>query len=119
MSKILIVDDALDVREFSKSFFKKCGIDVLTAADGEAALRVIEQEMPGLVLLDIRMEGMSGIDVLRELRRRDISIKVMLVSATKDEMVIKEAECLGCLGCIQKPLVLEELKRLVFLYISE
>ncbi|MBF0594403.1 MAG: response regulator [Candidatus Omnitrophica bacterium] len=118
MPKILVVDDELDVREFSRSFFKKRGIEVLTAADGSEALDLIAQGVPDLVLLDVRMDGMSGVDVLRELRRRDIRVKVVMVSGTEDDEIIRESASLGSLGFIHKPLVLEELQRVVFSHIT-
>ncbi|MCA9409125.1 MAG: response regulator, partial [Candidatus Omnitrophica bacterium] len=68
MSKLLIVDDEEDVREFAKSFFKKRGVEVLTASGGKDALVIIAQESPDLVLLDVRMEQMTGVEVLKELR---------------------------------------------------
>ncbi len=118
MPKILVVDDELDVREFSRSFFRKRGVDALTAADGKEAIRLIEQDVFDLVLLDVRMEGMSGIEVLRELRRRNITVKVVMVSGTEDKGASQEAESLGSIGFIHKPLVLEELKSVVLSYIA-
>lgn len=117
MPKILVVDDELDIREFSRSFFQKRGIDVLSAADGQEALRLIEQDVFDLVLLDVRMEGMSGIDVLRELRRRNIAVNVVMVSGADDVASVKEAVSLGCKSFIRKPLVLEEFKRVVLSHI--
>ena len=119
MPKILIVDDELDVREFSRNFFRKRGLDVRVASDGKEALLLIEQDLPDLILLDVRMEGMSGIEVLRELRRRNVTVKVVMVSGTEDEEIVKEASGLGCLGFIHKPLVLEELKRVVLSHIAQ
>ena len=113
MSKILVVDDELDVREFSRSFFSKRGINVAIAADGAQALLEIEKNVPDLMLLDVRMEGMNGIDLIRELRRRNIFIKVVMVSSTEDGDIVKEAEGLGVVGFIHKPLILDELKRVV------
>ncbi|MBF0386347.1 MAG: response regulator [Candidatus Omnitrophica bacterium] len=119
MPKLLVVDDELDVREFSRSFFQKRGVEVLMAQDGKEALRLIEQDVFDLVLLDVRMNGMSGLDVLRELRRRNITVKVVLVSGTEDEGAVQEATSLGSVGFIHKPLVLEELKSVVFSHFSQ
>ena len=112
MPKILVVDDELDVREFSRSFFMKRGIDVMIAGDAKEALLLIEQDVFDLVLLDVRMEGMSGLDVLRELRRRNISVKVVMVSGTEEAGAVQEAQSLGCIGFIHKPLILDELKKI-------
>ena len=111
MSKLLIVDDEPDVREFAKSFFKKRNVTVFTAGGGHQALEIIAQEQ--LVLLDVRMEEISGIELLRELRVRNINIKVIMVTGVEDEETVIEASQLGVVGYIHKPLVLDELEKIV------
>ena len=113
MSKLLVVDDETDIREFAKSFFKKRGIDVFTASGGREALEIILNQSPDLVLLDMRMEEMSGVDVLKDLRKRNQGTRVIMVSGVEDEETISEAKSLGVLGYVHKPLVLEELERIV------
>ena len=61
MSKLLIVDDEQDVREFAKNFFVKRNIDVRIAPGGAEALKLIDEDKPDLVLLDVRMGDMTGI----------------------------------------------------------
>ena len=61
MPKLLIVDDEIDIREFAKSFFKKRGVDVFTASGGTEAGEIVEAENPDLILLDVRMEEMTGV----------------------------------------------------------
>jgi len=113
MSKLLVVDDESDVREFAKSFFKKRGIEVLTASGGREALDLIAKNKPQLVLLDVRMEEMTGIEVLRELRKTDKQTKVIMVTGVEEEGVIKEANALGVISYVHKPLILEELEKIV------
>lgn len=113
MSKLLIVDDEVDIREFAKSFFKKRDINVFTASGGQEALEIIAVQRPDLVLLDVRMEQMTGVDVLKQLRQFDQTTKVIMVSGVEDEDVINEAKSLGVVGYIHKPLVLEELEKIV------
>ncbi|MCK5179477.1 MAG: response regulator, partial [Candidatus Omnitrophica bacterium] len=107
MSKLLIVDDEIDVRGFAKRFFVKRRIDVFTASGGREALKIIDQDSPDLVLLDIQMEEFSGIEVLRKLREEQNNIKVIMVTGTEDPAIIDEADSLGVKGYIHKPLVLE------------
>jgi two-component system response regulator (stage 0 sporulation protein F) len=113
MSKLLIVDDESDIREFARNFFKKRQIDVSIASGGRQALDIIAKESPQLVLLDVRMEEITGIEVLRELRKTHPTIKVIMVSGVEDEETIKEANSLGVIGYIHKPFILEELEKIV------
>ncbi len=113
MIKLLIVDDEEDIREFARNFFRKRKIEVLTAGNGSEALEIIAQEKPILVLLDVRMEGLTGIDVLRKLRESGNQIKIIVISGIKEEALVQEAERLGVTGYINKPLVLEELEKIV------
>ncbi|HOW36589.1 MAG TPA: response regulator [Candidatus Omnitrophota bacterium] len=113
MSKLLIVDDEVDIREFAKNFFRKRNIDVLTASGGKEAIGIIEKEKPDLVLLDVRMEEMTGLEVLRDLRAKSNSVKVIMVTGVENGESIKEANDLGVLGYVHKPLVLEELEKVV------
>src|ERR1700679_2983026 len=92
MAKLLIVDDETDIREFARNFFRKRKIEVFVASGGRQALDLITSENPNLVLLDVRMEEMTGIEVLRELRRSNPSIKVIMVSGVEDEETIKETK---------------------------
>ncbi len=113
MAKLLIVDDESDIREFARNFFKKRKIEVFVASGGRQALDLIAQEKPDLVMLDVRMEEMTGIEVLRELRKINQTIKVIMVSGVEDEETIKEAKALGVIGYIHKPFILEELEKIV------
>ncbi len=66
--KILIVDDELDILEFLSYNLKKEGYQVFTAASGDEGIRIAKKELPHLVLLDVMMPGLDGIEVCRELR---------------------------------------------------
>ena len=113
MSKLLIVDDEIDIREFAKNFFQKRGIAVFTASGGQEALEIIEQETPDLVLLDVCMEDMTGVEVLRELRTKHNSVKVIMVTGVEEQAVLEETKALGVVQYIHKPLILEELEKVV------
>ena len=113
MAKLLIVDDESDIREFARNFFKKRKIDVFVASGGRQALDIISKESPDLILLDVRMEEMTGIEVLRELRMSNLSVKVIMVTGVEEEETIKEAKALGVIGYIHKPFILEELEKIV------
>jgi two-component system, response regulator, stage 0 sporulation protein F len=118
MPRLLIVDDESDIREFARNFFKKRQIEVSIASGGRQALELIAQEKPNLVLLDVRMEEITGIEVLRELRKTNPSVKVIMVSGVEDAETIKEANSLGVIGYIHKPFILEELEKIVLAHLN-
>ena len=113
MAKLLIVDDESDIREFARNLFKKRKIDVLVSSGGRQALEVIARENPDLVLLDVRMEEMTGIATLRELRKTNSTLQVIMVSGVEDEDIVNEAKALGIAGYIHKPFILEDLEKIV------
>ena len=113
MKKIIIVDDEPDVTQFAKRFFERRKIQVITASGGLEALKLIEQEKPDLALLDINMEEMTGLELLKKLRERKNDMKVIMVTGLENEQTINEANSWGIRGYIHKPLVLEELEKIV------
>ncbi len=113
MPKLLIVDDEIDVQEFAKRFFEKRDIEVVTTGNGVEALSLVESEKPDIVLLDVHMEQISGVDVLRQMRDKGNQTKVIMVTGVEDEDTINEAKSLGVVNYIHKPLVLDELEKVV------
>jgi DNA-binding response OmpR family regulator len=115
MASLLIVDDETDVREFAANFFRKRKIDVVTASSGEEALSILERHRPDLVLLDIKMEGIDGIETLKRIKEIDKNIKVIMVTGKKPEEGNSCSVCneIGALDYISKPLELDELERIV------
>lgn len=113
MPKLLIVDDEQDIRDFACSFFSRRKIDCLTAGEGQQAIDLVRNEKPALVLLDIRMGMMSGIHVLEKIREFDKAVKVIMVSGVEEKEIMDKASALGALAYIHKPLILEELEKIV------
>lgn len=115
MAKLLIVDDETDVREFAANFFRKRKINVFTASSGEEALGVIEKEEPHLVLLDIKMGGIDGIETLRRIKEKNLDTKVIMVTGKKpeEEGVFDKCRQLGAVDYVHKPLELDELENIV------
>ena len=115
MAKLLIVDDEVDVREFAANFFRKRKIEVVTAASGEEALGIFEEQQPRLVLMDIKMAGMDGIEALRRIKEKDKDARVIMVTGRKpeDEGALEACRKLGALDYVHKPLELDELEKIV------
>jgi len=100
---ILVVDDEKNQREILETILSGEGYDVTTASSGEAALKFVETRRFDLVLTDLQMTGMSGLDLLRELTNFDKSIIVILLTAhgTVDSAV--DALRLGAFEYLKKP----------------
>ena len=111
MPRLLIVDDELDVREYLRNFFKRRKIDVDTAESGEEAVAKVKEQQPDLVLLDVRMGGMDGVETLRRIRQDGSAVKVIMVTGVEDQGVLKPLKDLDIAGLIHKPLILEELEK--------
>jgi DNA-binding response OmpR family regulator len=113
MSKLLIVDDEIDVREFAKNFFKRRKIDVETSESGEDALARLDSIKPDLIILDVHMEGIDGIEVLKRMRAAGDKTDVIMVTGINEKETMDRANELGVIGYIHKPLILEELEKVV------
>ncbi len=109
MVKLLIADDEQKICRLVGDFFAKRGYEILMAHDGPSALATIRAERPHLVFLDLRMPGMNGLDILREARAIDATIKIIVVTAVEDEETIQQARALGATDYVIKPFSLEYL----------
>jgi len=99
---ILIVEDELSVRE-SLRMILKSKFEVHTAADGTEALQCLQKDKIDLVTLDLKMPGLSGMDVLREIKKRNADIEVVVVSAYGNPQNLREADRYGAGDFITKP----------------
>lgn len=111
MIKMLVVDDEPEICEFLQSFFEERDFKVLTALSGEEALRVIEKERPEIILLDIKMPGIDGIEVLKRVKEKHAGIRVIMVTALETSEKIEKALKSGADNYITKPLSLEYLEK--------
>ena len=118
MVKLLVADDEQKICRLLESFFVERGFNVLLAHDGKGALSCIRDERPHLVFLDLHMPGLNGLDVLREARAVDETIKIIVITAIEDEETIREAKSLGAADYIIKPFSLEYLKDEVLTKVS-
>jgi len=102
-ARVLIVDDEDAVRSSLKMIFEYEGYEVLQAANGPVGLRLAEQESPDLVFLDIKMPQMDGLEVLKQLKERDGSPPVVILSGHGTVKTAVEAVKLGAFDFIEKP----------------
>lgn len=118
-AKILIVDDSALSRRTLRRILESAGYEVLEAADGMTALEVYFLEKPRLVLLDLVMKGMYGLDVLVKLREMDPEALVVVATADIQSSTRTMAEQSGALGCIHKPFVSDEVTAAVEAALAE
>ncbi len=109
--KILIVDDDPDQRELLKGFLDHQGYETLTAADGETALSRLKRETVQLVLLDHRMPGLAGDEVLARIREMNPTQRVIMITAFGDVDTAVCAMKLGAFEFLEKPVDLGRLLR--------
>lgn len=86
MKKILLVDDEESIQLVYREEFEDEGYSVISAVNGETALELFKNERPDIVILDIQMPGMNGIEVLRKMKILDSSVPVILSSAYQEFM---------------------------------
>lgn len=102
--RVLVVDDDKLMREVLKAILRDEGYTVAgEAGNGEAALALCDKSRPDVVCLDVNMPGMSGLDVLKALRKRCPDTKVVMITGDASMGTVREAVGLGALGYIIKP----------------
>ena len=102
--RVLLVDDDPDTRELFSFVLKRAGADVIVASDGESALEAASRTHPDLVITDIAMPEMNGLDMILELTRYFLDAKVIAISGEGGEKnVLDVAKLLGARRTMRKP----------------
>jgi two-component system response regulator (stage 0 sporulation protein F) len=108
--KVLIVDDQNGIRILLMEVFNSEGYDTFQAANGKIALEFVRNESPDLVLLDMKIPGMDGLEILKYIKEIDVDIKVIMMTAYGELDMIKEATDLGALMHFTKPFDIDEMR---------
>jgi nitrogen regulation protein NR(I) len=111
--QILVVDDSQPIITLMKEFLQEEGYRVITATSAKDALLLIEKEKPDLVLMDIRLPDMDGLDALIEVKKRDPKLSVIMMTAYGTTQTAIEAMKRGAYDYVAKPFNNEELKVLI------
>lgn len=119
MEKILIVDDEIEICKALEEFLTIKGYEVFTAGNGQEALSVVQAEKPHIVLLDIIMPGMSGIETLQEIKKISPATGVVMITAVTDEALGNHALHLGADDFITKPVDLDYLETVLMMKIVD
>src|SRR5580698_3454894 len=107
--RLLIVDDDTSLSQHLKSFFERQKYKVEIAEDGLKALSKIQEFRPHLMFLDIGLPGMSGIDVLKEVKQKDPSVRVIMITGQTEDEFMRQARVLGADDYVTKPFTLQYL----------
>ncbi len=111
--RLLIVDDEKNIRMTLRQCFSSEAYDLSEAVNGEEALNALEKENFDLVLLDIRMPGLTGLEVLNKMREKSIKTDVIIMTAYGSVEKAVEAMKLGAIDFIGKPFTPEEIREIV------
>jgi two-component system response regulator PilR (NtrC family) len=111
--RILVVDDELSMREFLSILLEREGYEVAVAASAQEALRIMESALFDLVLSDVNMPGLSGIDLLARIKENSPETAVLMLTAFSAADQAVEAMKLGAYDYICKPFKNEEIKQLI------
>ena len=107
--KILVVDDDESLRRITQLQLEEAGYDVLAASSGDAALNLIEEEAPALVITDLKMPGISGLEVLKKVRECHPQTTVLMITAFGTVQTAVAAMKAGAYDYLTKPIDYEEL----------
>jgi nitrogen regulation protein NR(I) len=113
MDKLLLIDDEADVQYSFRRTFDSPEIEITTASSGEEGLKLIPKVKPDLVMMDVRMTGMTGLETLRRLRQTDAKLPVIIMTAYGTTQTAIEAMKLGAYDYVLKPFDVPKLKALV------
>lgn len=111
--KLLIVDDEKEVLEGIQFFFESHGVEVLTAQGGHEAMALLRACKPGLMMLDIKMQGMSGTEILQKTKELYPDVTVVMISGLSDDGIEEQCHALGAAKFLHKPVRIQELEEVV------
>ena len=113
METVLIIDDEKDILESLSSILRDEGFRVLTAIDGHEGLAIFEKEKPQVVLLDVWMPEMDGLEVLKEIREKDRDAKTIVMSGHGTISTAVEAVKMGAYDFLEKPLSIDKVLEVI------
>ena len=109
MAKVLVVDDSGLARRTTRKILESAGYEVIEAEDGLRGLEQFYVERPAIVVLDVTMKDMDGIEVLKRIRELDETAKVIIVTADVQNSTREMAESGGAFGFVIKPVIAKSL----------
>jgi len=114
MDKLLLIDDEADVQYSFHRIFDSPEVELTTAASGEEGIERVQEIKPDLVIMDVRMSGMNGLETLRRIRQGDAKLPIIMMTAYGTTQTAIEAMKLGAYDYLLKPFDVPKLKQIVF-----
>jgi two-component system, response regulator, stage 0 sporulation protein F len=116
--KVLIVDDQYGIRILLNEVLQKEGYDTYQAANGLQALEIVQENVPDLILLDMKIPGMDGIEILKRVKALYPNMKVIIMTAYGELDMIQEAMDLGAITHFAKPFDIVDIREAVKKYLA-
>ena len=110
MEKILVIDDDESIRQTLSNYLKRLGYSVLSAEDGKIGFGIIQNQQPDLIISDIKMPNLTGLELLKKVKEIDPLTKIILITAHDDVQTTIDAMQNGAYDYLEKPLDIERLK---------
>ncbi len=111
--KVLVIDDERSIREHLEMFLQEKGFDVLCAENGESGIEQVHVQKPDILVLDIRLPGIDGLEVLRRIKEEGNAAPVIMITAFHDMETTIHAMRLGAYDYIHKPIDIDELDAVI------
>jgi len=120
MRRILVIDDDVNIcKMLERIFLLEGDYKIDMAHDGKKGLQKLKQLKPHIILLDVMMPGMDGIETLKEIKRLDPEVNVIMITALEDEALAKKAISLGAYEYLVKPFSTDYLKTVVMVKVMD
>lgn len=116
-SLVLIVDSNIDNLWLLEEVLNPCCCSVMTATDGEQALSIVEEYQPDLILIELMLPTIDGINFVQDLRQKQITTPIIAVTSLVNTKDLQKALLAGCNGYIKKPYEINELEATVYRYL--
>jgi CheY-like chemotaxis protein len=110
---LLITDDDIAYRETLRGVFEPRGINTLLAGDGEEALKIVQNERVHIVLLDMHMPKLSGLETLQRLKEIRALLPIILLSAQLDDTIVEQAHLAHAFSVLSKTVTLSQIRGVV------
>ena len=113
MVRIMIVEDDEEMRSLLKDFFDEEGFETESASNGADALRKLTKDHFDLIITDIRMPGLTGLDILARIKRLKPETPVIVITAFGSKEVYRKSLERGATACLEKPVHFDQLRMLI------